>query len=613
MPAEVRSTLQKRDDTGQIRHGAEWLAIWSDPESLKSDDQKRREAEERTTVERWRKSVAASARSLAGEPDLEVLFAPGRDGGGRIFAPSSPYAREELPVLRGVLDGKAACVRFNNPRIHHRLRPADADSARIFDVIEEARCHGRLARLYPGVEENLVASQAASLRAADLMNAHLAALIPLEQALRMVLRDTFCQSPEPSVQTAGFRMWDRWLRERHAADFRELAALTGDQEAFARRSLAFMSALFAELPSKGRGKDRRAPSELEPGQADDAGTYAFEDIAGGDVMEPGDQSDIDVPRQLIHEAGSRSDTAYRVFCTDHDRFANAEDLVDRAELERARRRLDEIQAAYRKDTARLAARLQRRLLAQQSRRWEFDLDEGLIDASRLDRVILSPGFASAYKMEAESSFRETLVTILIDNSGSMRGRPAEIACVSTDILSAALERCGISTEILGFTTRSWKGGESARTWRKSGRPEDPGRLNDLLHIIYKDAERPLRRARNAICAMLSNTLLKENVDGEALLWAARRMLARPEPRKLLIVLSDGAPIDQATIENNADKRILDTHLRQVISWLTSETDIDLAAIGIRHDVSQYYSRSIRIDATEDLASAMIELIDSQLE
>ena len=265
--------------------------------------------------------------------------------------------------------------------------------------------------------------------------------------------------------------------------------------------------------------------------------------------------------------------------------------------------LEKRRAEFRRDFSRLVSRLQRKLLARQTRNWSFDLDEGLVDASRLDRVVVNPGFASAYKQEQESEFRDTVVSILIDNSGSMRGKPIEIACLASDMIAAALERCSVSCEILGFTTRGWKGGEAAKDWARAGRPENPGRLNDTLHIIYKSADEPMRRVRLAVCGMLDRSILKENIDGEALLWASRRLLMRGESRKLLIVISDGAPVDQATVEENADKAILDRHLREVIAQIEATGTIELAAIGVKHEVAGYYATASRSTRSSRLGNS----------
>jgi len=614
LPEEVRSTIEKRDATGQVRNGAEWLAIWSDPDSLKSEIERRADADARREAEALRARIVASARSLSGNPDLEVGFHATSAGAKGLALTPFPAGMTDVGAVRGEADAKAAFYRHHDPDLHHRLRPGDPDEAKLIDLIEHARCEGFAARAYPGLVDNLTAHHVARLARMSLLGAHLASLIPLAEGLRMVLRDTYAGLSDPSVQTAGFRMWDGWLRARFAGHFARLAETLADQEAHARAAIDFLAALQTELPSRGQHQRRLVPSVPEYAEGEDGQPMKETlDPDGAPFFGPGDEADDDQePDREPLSFPAVAPIAYRPFTTRHDREVRAEELFDRAALATSRHRLEEKRAAYRQEITRLAARLQRRLLAQQARRWEFDLDEGLIDASRLDRVILSPGFASAYKQEADSAFRDTLVCLLIDNSGSMRGKPIETACVTAEIVAAALERCGIATEILGFTTSQWKGGQSARDWKAAGKPANPGRLNDLLHIVYKDAETPLRRARDALCAMLSPALLKENVDGEALAWAARRMLRRPEARKLLIVVSDGSPVDQFTIEANGNKGILDQHLRQTIDSLSKGSDIAIAAIGLRHDVAQFYSNAVRIETPESLAEALLGLIDKSM-
>lgn len=612
MSENVRSTLQKRDDTGQIRHGGEWLTIWSDPNSLKSDAERREAAALDQITENIRAELAAIARSLAGNPTLEVSFSPGPQNPDRITLSPVITGHIDLSAARGEVDSKASFLRNHDATAHRLFRPSDPDNARLFDLIEHARCEGCSARLLAGINCNLTAYHFALLKKSDLLNAHLASLIPLSEGLKMVLRDTFSGAPEPSIQTGGMRMWDRWIRERFAIELADLSAKLSDQVSFAAAALKLLEALFAELPSKGSGKVRRTPSAPELGDPDsDTAMRDADDPSQALLFDPSDE----LGAEDTSEEGSFSvapASPYCAYTTRHDRIVRANDLFDHAELNAKRRKLDEKQSTYRQEVVRLTAKLQRRLLAKQARRWEFDLEEGLIDASRLDRVILTPGFASVYKQEFQSPFRDTLVTVLIDNSGSMRGKTIEIACVVSDILAASLERCSISTEVLGFTTSGWKGGQSAKDWKRAGRPENPGRLNDLLHVVYKDADTPLRRTRDSLCAMLSPSLLKENIDGEALLWAAGRALRRPEGRKLVIVISDGAPVDQATLEANADKQILDRNLLEAIAWVNNNTTIDLAAIGIRHDVAPYYQNAVLIDDVDGLAAAVVNLIDDRL-
>ena len=610
MPDPIRSTLQKRDAQGRIRHGGEWLALWSDPDSLKSAAEKRSDRAESKQRDEMQMRIHASARSLSGDPDFALETPAAGDRSAPVDLAADRAARA---AARGAADAQAALVRYHDPVLHARLRPEDPDRARLFDLVEHARCHGLAARAYPGLVGNFTAQHLARLRQFDLMNAHLASLIPLAEALRMVLRDSYAQLPEPSIQTAGFRMWDRWLRDRFNRPLGAMSAAAGDQAAHAEAARGFLDALIAEFPSGGRQPRRLKPSAPDDSaEGDDKTLRESDDPTAAALFSPSDDIGETPEPEFATDTVRKRPPPYRPYTTAHDRIVDAGDLFDPAELTASRKALDQKRAAYRREVARLAARLQRRLLAQQDRQWMFDLDEGLIDASRLDQVVLSPGFTSAYKQESESPFRDTLVTLLIDNSGSMRGKPIETACITADIVAAALERCSISTEILGFTTAAWNGGASAKEWKAAGRPEAPGRLNDLLHIVYKSPDTPLRRARDMLSAMLSPALLKENVDGEALIWAADRMLRRPEARKFLIVISDGAPVDKATIDANDDKALLDRHLRGAIGWITRETPIDLAAIGLKHEVAEYYRNSVRIDNVEDLATTVISLIDTAL-
>ncbi|MDX1606179.1 MAG: hypothetical protein R3202_08290, partial [Candidatus Competibacterales bacterium] len=296
---------------------------------------------------------------------------------------------------------------------------------------------------------------------------------------------------------------------------------------------------------------------------------------------------------------------YRVFTTAYDEVVAAEELLDHAELTRLRQQLDQHGAHLQRAIARLANRLQRRLLARQTRAWEFDLEEGLLDAARLARVVVDPMSSLSYKQEKETGFRDTVVSLLIDNSGSMRGRPIIMAATSTDILARTLERVGVKVEILGFTTRAWKGGQAREAWLARGKPPDPGRLNDLRHIVYKAADTPWRRARTSLGLMLHETVLKENIDGEALAWAHQRLLARPEQRRILLVISDGAPVDDATLSANRND-YLDRHLRETIAAIENRSPVELLAIGIGHDVTRYYRRAVTLMDAEQLAGALVE-------
>ena len=600
----------------------EWLALWSDPGAMRSNEERRAHRQQQQHRVMLGRQLAAAARSLSGDAGLEVAVgdaAGARDGDGLKIG-LDELEDANLPALRGRIDVRAVFLRFHDPALHARLAPSGASERRLFDLLEAVRCEARGARMFAGVEDNIVAYHTDRLRRSDLLGAHLASLVPLAEALRMVVRDTLLGRGQPSVESSGFWMWDRWLRARTAVPLAALASAQMDQAAYAAAATDFLAAVFAALSGRGDGEVRRAPSRRQ-GQS---GEQPEEGDDGPGTAAPTDADDTDAPLQpgaelfaddapelppLLHAGDGDEPAVYAPFTTAHDLVVRAEDLGDPQQLRQARQLLDQRRAQYRREFARLVTQLQRRLMTLQTRAWTFDLEDGLIDASRLDRVVVNPGFADAYKQEEESLFHDTAVTLLIDNSGSMRGKPIETACTVADMLSAALEQCGISVEVLGFTTAGWKGGQSAGDWAKAGRPPQPGRLNDLLHIVYKSADEPLRRARNNLVAMLSSDLLKENVDGEALAWAARRLAPRPEARRVLIVISDGAPVDQATLEANADKRILDRHLRAVIAAIEKAGQIELAAIGIKHDVGDYYRNAVRVEKVEDLGKSLVEMLD----
>lgn len=617
MSDQVRSTIQKRDRKGVIRHGGEWLAIWSDPDSLKSEVERLDDRKKLELIEQYQRQLAASARSVARNAELEVRYGKGRSSSGRIVLEAFDPDNVNLAAARGACDAKASLLRFHDPRIHARFAPKDRVEGRLFDLLESLRCQGLACREFAGMARNLAARQYQRLGRAQLLNAHLASLLPLSEGLEMVLRDSFCKITDSSIQTAGMRMWHRWLDENFQSTIENLGSTLRDQRAYASLALHFLSALFKELPSKGQRvskfANRREDEPSEQGEVDDPflrETDVPEQITHFDPGEWFLDKDEDTVETALLSPDPDEPFPYRAYTTRFDRVVDASELADRAELRHLRHELDRKRQEYRQSFAKLVARLQRRLMAMQLRSWEFDLEEGLIDASKLDRIVLSPQFSNAYKVETQSPFRDTVVSLLIDNSGSMRGKPIEIAALVSDLLAAALERCLISTEVLGFTTSAWKGGKSALEWARAGRPPDPGRLNDLLHIVYKGADTPYRRARDNLCAMLSPAVLKENIDGESLVWAAKRLLKRPESRKLLVVISDGAPVDHATLEENSDKRLLDRHLREVVQSIEHESAIELSAIGIKHDVGSYYRRAIRINKVDDLGSTLVSMLDS---
>ncbi|HEY6047830.1 MAG TPA: cobaltochelatase subunit CobT, partial [Sphingomicrobium sp.] len=440
--------------------------------------------------------------------------------------------------------------------------------------------------------------------------------------------------PKPAL--SGLKLVSSWIEDKAAAELDALALTLDDQAAFARLSRRLLEDLelaAAEEPIEDEPDDTGDDAEGEQGSDDDRSEEGDEGTPGGgdaemrgeevedqssddantDEYEPGDEESSagdELADSIFAAPGRRNwdlspETDYKAFTTRFDETVEAGELCDEEELGRLRAYLDQQMGGLSNVVTRLANRLQRRLLAQQARSWDFDQEEGLLDAARLARVVVNPRHSLSYKIERDTEFRDTVVSLLIDNSGSMRGRPIAIAAICGDILARTLERCGVQTEILGFTTRGWKGGQSREAWLAAGRPANPGRLNDPRHVIYKRADEPYRHARRNLGLMMREGLLKENIDGEALLWAHNRLIARPEERRILMVISDGAPVDDSTASANGGS-YLERHLRQVIEWIEKRSTVELIAIGIGHDVTRYYSRAVTIMDADQLAGAMVE-------
>ncbi|MGK9264942.1 hypothetical protein KXS15_29040 [Sinorhizobium meliloti] len=615
MAQETRSTIQKRDNKGVVRHGGEWLAIWSDPQSNLSEDEKRLADRAQADFEAARKSIAAAARSVANDQALEISFGSHRAATPRglvLVGPRLDLA--DLDAARGEADAAAAEIKFSDRALHLRLRPQEPTAARLFDMLEQVRCAANAGRIFPGVAENLAAYQLELLRKSDLLNAHLASLVPLIHGLRMVVRDHLLEVKKPSIQTAAMRMWDQWLRSRYGAYLTALERTRLDQATYAETARTFIAALLAELPTAGTPlrRELRDGAEADDDTVADVTQGANEGISLTEIATILGDDGEPLTEESYLPASQPKRTPYRIFSTQYDRILSSADLADRASLRELRDKALRRHADQSRNVNRLAAALHRRLMAKRLSQWTFDLEEGLIDNGRIERIVLDPAFGYVYKQEISGPARDTTVTLLIDNSGSMRGATIEIAALTADTIARALEKCGIGVEVAGFTSGNWKNGPVFRQWASAGRPENPGRLNDTLHIVYKGADTPLLQAEPAIFGMLLPGLLKENIDGEALRWAARRLLQRPESRKILIVLSDGAPADEATLANNEDQALLRDDLLRTIRSLAQSRAIELSAIGIKHDVGAFYPHAIRIDSATDLASVLIRHLDTLL-
>lgn len=592
-----------------------------------------------SNLDRFKQALTGAARAIAREAEVEVSWTadtPAHQGKMmRVPMPSRKIPEDEARAARGHADSYALKMRHHNASLHSKNMPAEPDARACYDAIEQARYEALGENNYAGMRDNLGEIITSRTRSDPIARAENAEDVPLASALALMLRESLTGQPIPQSARAGVEMVRDSIQSRIGDDFEQLSESLEDQQAFQSLSLDLLRHLdmIASQPldqpedgfdDEGEGEEENSDEE----QADqEEGTEQQSEITTDDGDgEGGEESDEDGEVEQEMQDGDVGDEGeetmmpqrpnrpwtdlpdgfdYATFTEAFDEVVEAQDLCDFEELDRLRAYLDSQLTGLQSVVTRLANRLQRRLMAQQNRSWDFDQEEGLIDAARLARVISSPGYSLSYKQEQDQEFKDTIVTLLIDNSGSMRGRPISIAAISADIMARTLERCGVKVEILGFTTRAWKGGKSREKWLEDGKPAMPGRLNDLRHIIYKKADEPMRRARRNLGLMMREGLLKENIDGEALLWAHSRIIARPEDRRILMVISDGAPVDDSTLSvNNAG--YLETHLRKVIDWIENKSPVQLVAIGIGHDVTRYYNRAVTIMDVEQLGGVIIE-------
>ena len=598
-----------------------------------------------TANEPLKHALASCTRALARQPGLEVVFSA--DKPSLITSPEGAKARlpepprkpnpREAAVVRGLADSFALRLACHSDALHRRLAPQSAPARALFDAVEQARVEAIGSRRMQGVASNITAMLDDRYHRSPFAEARTREEAPLEEAVAMLARERMTGLEPPRGAARLVELWRPFIEEKAGAELDQLGDALLDQRAYARLVRKVLSSLGlandADVDSEesdeesedktrpeqpdeteGEGEDQSTQDSMQREAADetsdDADEGAIETVEAPsseleDEGEAGDAEEAAETRPSQPEAPERRGPDYKAYTTRFDEIIYADELCDADELQRLRDYLDKQLQNLHSVVARLANRLQRRLMAQQSRSWEFDLEEGVLDTARLPRVIIDSQQPLSFKQEKDMAFRDTAVTLLIDNSGSMRGRPITVAATCADILARTLERCGVKVEILGFTTRAWKGGQSRESWLQAGKPANPGRLNDLRHLIYKSADAPWRRARKNLGLMMREGLLKENIDGEALDWAHQRLLGRPEQRKILMMISDGAPVDDSTLSVNPGN-YLERHLRYVIEEIETRSPVELIAIGIGHDVTRYYRRAVTIVDAEELGGAMTE-------
>ena len=596
---------------------------------------------EQSPLDAFKSVLTGTARAMAHEPEVELAFtadAPSQSGKNfRVPMPGRSLPADQVAEARGFADGMALRLRHHSDAIHAANRPGDPTAGAVFDAIEAARVEALGAKSMAGVRANLTHALEMRMRSDPIARAQAADEVPLSSAIGLLVRERLTGDAPPDSALSGLDMVRSWIEEKGGSDLDALGLALDDQSAFAalaQKLLADLELINSadEFDPNEEGSDEESDDNDGSDQSQEEGEEgdsqaqmeARAEAGEGDAEEGSDQEiESDADMEADGEPGEEGEEGmmpvrpnrplsdmppgfdYKPWTEQFDEVIAATDLCDEDELTRLRAYLDQQLIHLQGAVTKLANRLQRRLMAQQNRSWDFDQEEGILDAARLARIVTQPGHSLSYKVERETEFRDTVVTLLIDNSGSMRGRPISIAAISADIMARTLERCGVKTEILGFTTRAWKGGQSRESWLAAGRPATPGRLNDLRHILYKSADEPWRRAKKSLGLMMREGLLKENIDGEALIWAHSRLIARPEDRKILMVISDGAPVDDSTLSVN-NGAYLERHLRQVIGWIENRSPVELCAIGIGHDVTRYYQKAVTIMDAEQLGGTMVE-------
>jgi len=599
--------------------------------------------EKESPANEFKRVLTVAMKTIAEDPELSVAFGneqPALTGNrARLPQVGTEIRASDIAIVRGLSDSFALRLANHNDKVHARYQPQGKNARAVFEAVEQARIEALGANAMPGMKTNLAAMLDDRYRRKDVARYTDRKDAPLDEAVALLVREKLTGEQPPEGARTMVDLWRPWIEEKAHAQLSHLMDNIHDQAAFSRMTRDIIAALdmgeeLGEDPDQSDENDESSEAEEESGERQetpegedhDSTQQSIEEMQeaeGETEAAEMDAQQMEAEEQQEDEEGEEeadgeepfrpqlpfsslsNEDFYKVFTNQFDEEISAEELCDAEELTRLRNYLDKQLSSLQGVVARLANRLQRRLMAQQNRSWDFDLEEGVLDAARLTRVVIDPMHPPSFKVEQDTEFRDTVVTLLLDNSGSMRGRPITVAATCADILARTLERCGVKVEILGFTTRAWKGGQSREKWLAANKPSNPGRHNDLRHIIYKSADSPWRRARRNLGLMMREGLLKENIDGEALIWAHNRLLARSEQRRILMVISDGAPVDDSTLSVNSGN-YLERHLRQVINDIEQRSPVELIAIGIGHDVTRYYKRAVTIVDAEELGGAMTE-------
>ena len=575
-------------------------------------------ASKNSQLETIKEAITAATRAISGNKELEINF-----GGMGSSLPHPPKTLKELSAYRGKADSLACVEKYRDKSV--RITASNEKVSSLIKVMEDSRVEILGSMNYPGIATNIKSKFDDKCKLYESFEDH---EDHLEIALETWLRNLCLPNIESNSSSLFLKYWGKVFDDQEAELKDKLKESLNDQSKFQEIAEDFLNNLNidqeeseqeeSDLEDENEQEEESASESGEDEESQESESSPEQDRQEGDEETDADSGDVDedaivdenqeiMTNQSWLESlvGQTSTFSYKVYTRNFDEEIKAEDLCSPEELQRLRKHLDQLMGPSKTTISKLAHRLQRFLMAQQNRSWEFNKEEGMLDSARLHKIITDPLTPLTYKIEKDTEFRDTSVSLLVDSSGSMRGRSMTVAAICADIISTTLERCNVKTEVLGFTTKQWKGGESRKLWMENGKPENPGRLNDIRHIIFKSADTPWRRGQKNFGLMLREGLLKENVDGEALIWAHDRLARRTEQRKILMVISDGAPVDDSTLSTNPTN-FLDLHLRQVIHSIETKSDINLIAIGIGHDVTRYYKNAVTIHRAEELGGAMLE-------
>ena len=591
------------------------------------------------TLDTFKRALSSTVKAIAEDKEIEVVFGGNSPSSkDKIILPeiNNIFDLDNLSSIRGTADNEALIHKYRNNNTYSEFLPNKEKNKKIYESLENSRIQILGSKYMRGVKSNLLSLYEKDCQEKNYSNVTSQSDLDIENALEIYLKKRNDASLVPKSASHALSYWSKWLDSKIGDSIDGLLKNINDQEQFAQ--LANKLILDLKLYDTNENKDESEDdnkgqqteeldnpdvdeTESQSSMSDDDMENTEEEVQSEESEMPVDENNEEM--QDLEDDGSENVkpqykenksietilSEYMVYSNQFDEVITAQDLCEDEELNRLRKYLDQQLKSFQTIISRLANRLQRKLLAKQNRSWEFNIEEGLLDTSRLTRVITDPFYSLSFKKEKDTDFKDTVVSLLIDNSGSMRGRPITVAAMSADILARTLEKCGVKVEILGFTTKAWKGGKSRESWMQNNKPPSPGRLNDLRHIIYKAADEPWRRSKKNLGLMMREGLLKENIDGEALLWAHKRLQNRYEARKILMVISDGAPVDDSTLSVNSGN-YLEKHLRGAINWIENKSDVQLLAVGIGHDVTRYYKKAVTIVDAEQLADVMTEqLVD----